>query len=67
VVVTDVFRYIAFPCHLVTREFAAPAKSRLVPDGLYVTNMVDAIPDGQREDLMMVHLPCRPDGRAEVD
>lgn len=48
VVITDVFRYIAIPYHVVSREVAAPAKSRLVPEGLHVTNLVDAMPDATR-------------------
>ncbi|MEM7292367.1 MAG: fused MFS/spermidine synthase [Pseudomonadota bacterium] len=42
---TDAFHDIAIPYHLVTREFAELVKSRLLPDGFYATNVVDAFPD----------------------
>ncbi len=45
VVVTDVFHDLSVPYHMVTREFAQLVKSRLVPEGLYLVNMVDAHPD----------------------
>ena len=45
VIVTDAFHDIAIPYHLVTREYARLAKSRLKPGGLYTTNVVDAFPD----------------------
>jgi len=45
VVVGDVFHDVAIPYHLVTREFAALARKRLNPNGLYLMNVVDAFPD----------------------
>ena len=45
VIVTDAFHDIAIPYHLVTREYAALARSRLRPGGLFVTNVVDAFPN----------------------
>ena len=45
VVVTDAFHDIAVPYHLVTREFAQLVKARMKPNGLFVTNIVDAFPD----------------------
>ena len=45
VIVTDAFHDIAIPYHLVTREYAQLVKSRMKPDGLFTTNLVDAFPD----------------------
>jgi len=45
VIVGDVFHDIAVPYHLVTQEYAALVKSRLVPGGLYTLNVVDVYPD----------------------
>jgi len=45
VIVGDVFHDIAVPFHLVTREYAELVKSRLVPGGLYILNVVDVYPD----------------------
>ncbi len=45
VVVTDAFHDIAVPYHLVTQEFAQLVKARMNPEGLFVTNIVDAFPD----------------------
>ncbi len=45
VIVTDAFHDIAIPYHLVTREYAALAKTRLREGGLFVTNVVDAFPN----------------------
>ena len=45
VIVGDVFHDVAIPPHLVTREFAALVRERLIPDGLYLLNVVDAFPD----------------------
>ena len=45
VVVTDAFHDIAIPYHLVTREYVQLVKSRMKPDGLFTTNVVDVFPD----------------------
>ena len=45
VIVGDVFHDIALPFHLVTQEYAELVKSRLVPGGLYVLNVIDVYPD----------------------
>ncbi|WP_201063482.1 fused MFS/spermidine synthase [Thiorhodovibrio winogradskyi] len=45
VIVGDVFHDVAIPPHLVTREFAALVRERLAPDGLYLMNVVDTLPD----------------------
>jgi spermidine synthase len=45
VIVGDVFHDVALPYHLTTREYASLVRSRLVDDGLYVLNVVDAFPD----------------------
>ncbi|MGD8978306.1 MAG: fused MFS/spermidine synthase [Gammaproteobacteria bacterium] len=44
-IVGDVFHDVAVPYHLTTREYVALLKSRLVPAGLYVMNVVDVFPD----------------------
>jgi spermidine synthase len=41
VVFGDAFQDVTVPPHLVTREFAALVRTRLVPDGLYVVNVID--------------------------
>jgi spermidine synthase len=53
VVVTDAFHDIAIPYHLVTREFAALVKSRMKPDGLFTTNVVDAFPNPKMVKSLM--------------
>ncbi len=40
-IVGDAFHDISTPSHLTTREFAALAKSRLRPSGLYVATVID--------------------------
>lgn len=45
VIVGDVYQDVAVPYHLTTREFAALAKARLAPDGVYLLNLTDAFPD----------------------
>ncbi|MGD8696988.1 MAG: fused MFS/spermidine synthase, partial [Gammaproteobacteria bacterium] len=45
VIVGDVFHDVALPYHLTTREYVSLVRSRLVDDGLYVLNVVDAFPD----------------------
>ena len=45
VIVTDAFHDIAIPYHLVTHEYIELARSRLQPDGLFTTNVVDAFPN----------------------
>ncbi len=45
VVVTDVFHDIAIPYHLTTAEYHRLVRTHLVPDGLYLINVVDAFPD----------------------
>ena len=45
VIVGDVYHDISIPYHLVTREYAELVQSRMVPDGLYVLNVIDAHPD----------------------
>ncbi len=47
VIVTDAFHDIAIPYHLVTREYARLAHSRLRDGGLFTTNVVDAFPDAR--------------------
>jgi len=53
VIVTDAFHDIAIPYHLVTREFAQLAKSRMKPGGLLTTNVVDAFPDPKMVKCLM--------------
>lgn len=45
VVVGDVFHDIAIPHHLVTVEYARLVRTRLVDDGMYILNVIDAHPD----------------------
>lgn len=45
VIVTDAFHDIAIPYHLVTQEYVRLAKSRLQPDGLLTSNVIDVFPD----------------------
>jgi predicted membrane-bound spermidine synthase len=45
IIVGDVFHDVAIPFHLVTAEFAALVRQRLVADGLYLMNVVDSFPD----------------------
>jgi spermidine synthase len=45
VIVTDAFHDIAIPYHLVTQEYIELARSRLQPDGLFTTNVVDVFPN----------------------
>ncbi|MDH4146230.1 MAG: fused MFS/spermidine synthase, partial [Acidimicrobiia bacterium] len=40
----DAFNHLAVPWHLTTREFLEEVRSRLVPDGLYVLNVIDYPP-----------------------
>jgi spermidine synthase len=47
VIVGDVFHDIAIPYHLLTREYSALIKSRLVEGGIYTLNIVDIWPDAQ--------------------
>ena len=56
IIVTDAFHDIAIPYHLVTREFAQLVKSRMKPDGLFTTNVVDAFPDPKMVKSMMITL-----------
>ena len=53
VIVTDAFHDIAIPYHLVTREYAALARSRLRDDGLFVTNVVDVFPNPRMVKSLM--------------
>ncbi len=46
-IVTDVFHDVAVPYHLTTAEYADIVKSRLVPGGLYLVNLVDVFPDSK--------------------
>ena len=50
---TDAFHDIAIPYHLVTREFIQLAKSRMQPDGLFTTNVVDAFPNPRMVKSLM--------------
>jgi len=53
VIITDAFHDVAIPYHLVTREYAELVKSRLQPNGLYATNVVDAFPNAKMVKCMM--------------
>ena len=53
VIVTDAFHDIAIPYHLVTLEYVRLAKSKLKPDGIYTTNVVDAFPDPKMVKSLM--------------
>jgi predicted membrane-bound spermidine synthase len=46
-VVTDVFKDVAVPHHLVTEEYAMLVHDRLRSGGLYVLNVVDMFPDAR--------------------
>lgn len=45
IVIGDVFHDVAVPYHLTTLEYAQLVKQRLVEEGLYAMNVVDAHPD----------------------
>jgi spermidine synthase len=74
IIVTDVFHDISVPHHLVTQQFALLVKNRLTADGLYLVNVVDALPNPnlvksllktlrsvfQRVDVWMHRLPTAP-------
>jgi len=45
VIIGDVFHDVAVPYHLTTLEYAQLIKQRLVEEGLYAMNVVDAHPD----------------------
>ncbi len=45
VIVGDIAHDVTMPWHLMTAEYAALVKSRLVEDGLYLLNLIDAHPD----------------------
>jgi len=47
VVVTDVFKDVAVPYHLVTEEYARLVHDRLRNGGLYALNVVDVFPDAR--------------------
>jgi len=53
VMVTDAFHDIAIPYHLVTQEFVQLARLKMRPDGLFLTNIVDAYPDPKMVKSMM--------------
>lgn len=53
VVVTDAFHDIAIPYHLVTQEFIQLVSERLKPDGLFITNVVDAFPNPKMVKALM--------------
>ena len=68
VIVGDVFHDIAVPFHLVTKEYAELVKSRLVPGGLYVLNVVDVYPDPKLVKSMLKTLrPVFGEVRAWID
>ncbi len=46
-VVTDVFKDVAVPYHLVTEEYARLVRRRLRDGGLYALNVVDVFPDAR--------------------
>ena len=52
-VITDAFHDIAIPYHLVTLEYVQLAKSKMNPDGIFVTNVVDAFPDPRMVKSLM--------------
>ena len=74
VIVADAFHDISIPYHLVTREYARLVRERLVEDGLYLLNVLDAFPDPRlvksmmkvletefdRVDVWMDQVPSRP-------
>jgi len=52
-VVTDVFKDVAVPHHLVTEEYARLVHDRLRRGGLYVLNVVDLFPDARFAKSLM--------------
>ena len=52
-IITDAFHDIAIPYHLVTLEYVRLARSKMNPDGIFVTNVVDVFPDPRMVKSLM--------------